>query len=247
MTRALSLLLLATACDPQPAIQRSAPGEAPDQLESIQVMPSGEDLGGDDLGSGSLAISGEGRDLELRLEGDGGSFEIGLHSPALSDLSAFAGLELSAIAPESWSGDERSGLVLEDADGPVYIADGGQLGRLLTDRFGEGFATYGEVLGEETEGDWILSYTTGVFQTDDGLVELLPGEPVTIRVDGDSWRLVLIAAYETDLRPGAEEMDCGGRPPVLSFEMVLLDTAEPKLEAISRPAELDVARLPGCG
>ena len=211
---------------------------APDQLEGVGVSyaSSGDPEQPITL-SGVVAVSGSSRDFTLAIGGD----SVGVHTPGLSDLSALNGATLDAVVSGmGWQGERN--VLLSDADGPVYFADPGTGGYQADATFGEGFVAFGTVVAQTSDdvGDW--TWTTAKFQTDDGPVEVTPGIPAELVIDGATWRVVVAAAYQSD---PYEEMDCGAVEDLLAYEMLRVAEA-PDVTPLTRPAEFTMANL-SCG
>ena len=81
-----------------------------------------------------------------------------------------------------------------------------------------------------------------IVQTDDGPVELLPGEKDVISVGGNSYEVTVVSAFQVEARPRAL-LPCGGIGDMLSFELVRVESGEP--DFVERPEGAAMAHL-GC-
>lgn len=229
MTLALALsALFLSAC---------STGVVPEQLDAFRADLS--DGNYDELvTSGELSVRGEGSDFTLAIDGQA----IRVHSPGLSDLMTLDGQELQVSL--SWAGlhGERSAWVADD-HGPVYIADAGWGIPEVDVAFGEGFASWGQTVATARDDQYDWSWTQVDFRTDAGVVSLLPGEVASFRVNGDLYRVVVLAAYQVDARPMAA-LPCGGISDMLSYEMMRV-TSEPEPQVIVRDPSSEFAYL-GC-
>ena len=217
----------------------------PEQLEAAAVTPDGsavEDTWAAVDVTGTLSVSGADQDWTLAVPDQAGSVVVKLHSPGHSDLTEMDGTQTRVEVSESGLHGER-GMLLSDEEGPVYFLDHGGWSWRAEELFGAGFVTWGDVMAEDRDDQYNWDYTTAVFQTDNGPVALLPGDVDSLRIDGDLWRVVVIAAYRVDPHPRAA-LPCGGISDMLSYEMVRVDTA-PEPIFLSRPAGLQLAYM-GC-
>ena len=241
-----SALLVVTACsgaDPSPEVQGPT-GEAVEQLEAAEMHLA--DATSDPFqavsASGASTVTGAERDFSLTVADASGDVTIALHVPGMSDLTSFDGRAVDVELTGAGLHEERAVFVSDDA-GPLFIVDDGWHQSEVEALMGQGFASWGETVGERTDEQYDWTYTKGVFQTDDGEVALLPGEAQTIQIDGVSWRVVVIAAYQVNPHPDAA-LPCGGISDLLSYELLRLDTPAPAA-VITRPDNALMAHL-GC-
>jgi hypothetical protein len=229
-------LVLLAACDT---------GVIPDQLEAFSAVPDGleDDYKGATV-EGTLAATGSLADFDLAVAPTDGSpvVTVTVHSPGHSMLADLDGISVRTVLSDMGLDGERS-LFLFDEHGPLYIGNVGFSETDVAALFGTGFAAFGETVGTHRDKQYDWTYTTGVFQTDDGPVSLLPGEADTFLIGGDTWRMVVIAAYQVDPRPNAA-LPCGGISDLLSYEMLRVTTA-PEPETIVPTAGDDFAYI-GC-
>ncbi|MSQ00984.1 MAG: hypothetical protein EXR71_03700 [Myxococcales bacterium] len=238
----LSLPFFLLACSSTPELESPASPEVLDaQLEAFSVNHLGEEPG---VASGALSIEGEGADFNITAP-----IAFTVHSPAGTDLAAWVGTDVDVIADVAGSEADWTatpGIEVSDVVGLVWLAEPGVAPVFADARFGDGFATHGKELGEELRGNYIVTFTSVVFQTDEGEVEATAGAPVTLTLEGSSYRATVLAAYTTEEAPGAPQYDCMGKPPLLSYELVRVEAAV-EWEPMRRPATLEVADIGGCG
>ena len=206
----------------------------------ISALASGVSL--DNSTANTLTVAGDGADFTLAL----GTESWDVHSPAQTSLVDWSGLDvtLSVAAGEEWP--DQTEMLLTDDDGPAWLAEPGTTQSYASTAFGDGFATYGSSLGQVREGDYIVDYQTVIFATDDGDVEASPGTPVTLTIDGVSYKATVITAYTTEQAPGTPEYDCMGMPDMLSYELVRVPQVT-DWSQLARSAAFDAASIPGCG
>jgi len=238
----LSVLLLVAACggDATPG----PTGEVVEQLEAAEVHPV--DAQGDAFEgmavSGALSVTGADRDFTLTVADPSGEQSIDLHLPGKSELLSLDGRDVELELSGAGLHEERAVFVRDEA-GPLFIVDDGWHRDDVEALMGEGFVTWGETVGTTSDDQYDWTYTTALFQTDDGEVALRPGEAQTITVDGVSWRVVAIAAYQVTPHPDAA-LPCGGIDDMLSYELMRVE-AEAPATTIVRPSDATMAHL-GC-
>ncbi|MEQ1502643.1 MAG: hypothetical protein ABMB14_10450 [Myxococcota bacterium] len=222
---------------------------APAVLERAAVTV---DLGDEELTgprrdfAGSVTVDGSGRDWTVSVHTTGGTYDLDVHSPGGSDLSVVDGLGDAkvSIAPEPVS-DELSLSIVDAEGGLVYLVEPVAPDLLTTEQFGAGFVAAGSDLGPADATGWALSLTSAMVRTDSGDVELFPGEPQEIVLDGDSFRAVLLGSYTAELLLSGN-IRCEGATDRLAFELVRVAPGAADLTPLTRPdgAELPVAE---CG
>ena len=211
-------------------------GAAVEQLESpTQDVTDAQGEWLEELSAtGEVVVTGEERDWTLALENDEGIFHVDLHSPTVADLSILDGRELTIdYDGEPWSG---GAFVIEDERGVVYAStDDGNLSELL----GEGVIEEGVALGARTDDRVTTIFLTLIVHSDEGDVELEPGDVAEVAVDGVRWRVGAIAAYDIE---DHRDYDCGPSG-VVSVEVLRLDdrTVELPSEPIARPSGMGEA------
>ena len=222
----------------------SRTGEIPDQLETLVVDVSGPPAAMDQAfgRSGTAHVEGSGRDFRLVLD----DVDVKLHSPGMSDLSSLEGRTIDASFSTADFATLNRAVVLETEDGIAFAADYGGGRAFVETWLGAGFVDWGKTVGTESRDDRDWEYTTAAFATDDGSVEMLPGEVRTLRFGGASFRVVVVAAYRSTPDPDAELEDCGGSlDDLLSYELYRVD-APVTAPRLVRPAGMSIAAI-GCG
>lgn len=230
------ILLLLTACQPDPAAQAAADLQLENASVTSDACAEWSECTGNELTSGVLAVSASGQDLAITV----GELEFGVHSPTGADLIPYVGTTVSVAVNYDWM--LPASMLLSDESGLLYVVESGA---------GNGFAAidvqYGEELGSLVdEADYKLTFRTLEVSTDDGVVSVKPGEVKAVTIDGAVYRFGAIAAYETSTIPGGEYMDCGGESSMLSYELVRVEAAS-TWEPIQRPASVGMAGVSGCG
>lgn len=232
----LALLPLLAACDPGAT-------KAPEQLEAVDaVFPDEPDAG---LYEGALAVEGGAQDFALTLSEPGGealSFQV--HSPGAFDLAQLAG-EGRAVHLLGGGLFDRHSVVVADEAGPLWVADLGDRADAVSVVIGGRPVRAGAEVASERDQTWDWSYTTLVVQTDEGEIELLPGEVETVTIGGVVWRFVAVAAYQRTPLPDAELTDCPVMEDMVAYEMLRVATVEAPT-FVERPEGLGPAEL-GCG
>jgi hypothetical protein len=244
---ALALLIL-PACD-------RPDGSLQDQLEALEFTATDASGAAIDDGleaTGTLAVSGTADDPSLRIATAEGEIGVDLHLPGSSELAWLDGADvtLSLPSPEAYDRWTQAPLVLSDDDGPAFVAQLiGHSPDAADATFGVDFVRYGATHGYDEKGSTAFHTRSAVVQTDDGPIDVLPGEVHAISLDGVAWRFVLIAAYEVDEPSGTFEAasKCMGPPDALSFEMVRVDLDDAAESMLVRPDALEPAIGPGCG
>jgi hypothetical protein len=212
-------------------------GELLEQLEAIEVKTN---AGPNDAIAGIAKISGNDRDFKLTIEAITGSIEVDVHSPGASPLASLADRDIDVRIID---GEGTSLLVLEAAS-PVYYANNGVHSGVADELFGKGFARWGASTGQESDGTFIVKHAPAVFATDDGDVELRPGSARTITVKGAKWRVAVVASYEVEADPTADEQPGCDTPSVLSYERLRIE-AEAEPSTLKRSEGAEFARY-GC-
>lgn len=257
---AVAIALFAIACD--------RGHEGPNQLENLTLSygpgsaPSADDDGlwREDL-AGGLEVDGADQDWTLTSTDEAGeAVSLEIHSPGGLDLSTLAGesstvelvFSVAYIDGDTWDDDEdqrlepAAAVVVSDASGPRYVADAGLEVGLGDALFGEGFVGYGAAMETVESDPYEYHYQAIVVQTDDGPVELEPGDVATITVGGQLWRFAAIASFEIEAmeNPRNAMAMCGGPADVLAYEMLRVE--EPaETTRRTRPEELGQAWAPG--
>jgi len=236
MTRSLIAIALLAACGKsEPIEQLEALNPAIEDVEDGQAYSL----------SGQLTVTGSEQDYAFSLLEDGGidpSLAFDLHSPGSFDLTRLSGE--ATVEVLSMAVFESRSIVVSDSSGPRYVADIGANAAEVGEIVGMEPAERGEELGTGSDSTWGTSFTTAVFHTDDGDVELQPGDVDVLKFDGALWRVVVVAAYDREARPDAALPGCPLLEDVLSYEMLRVsEVSDP--EVLSRPPGMDMAEV-GC-
>lgn len=212
------MFLLLACSDPAAELVRLEAFEATDARQTDLEAASA---------SGPATVSGADRDWSLSVDlGDGSLAQIDVHSPGASDLAVLDGKELAVELGSAW-GEPSRNVSIDDESGPAFlvqITEGGP----ISDLFGDTFVAYGELLGssslEDEYGVYAVDSYSARLQTDAGEVEVMPGQPVAVVLDGQTWRVVVHAAFEVTDYPDTMPGCGGGLSSTLSLEMLRVDT-----------------------
>lgn len=169
--------------------------------------------------AGPLSVTGGGRDWTVRVNAQA----IEVHSPSASDLSTLAGLPdvRASLVREPIS--EELSLQILDAEGNLrYLVEPVEPGDLTFENFGGGFLAEASDLGSRTQGNFQITFVSAWMRTDTGDVELLPGEPQEVTIDGARWRAALLAGFRGELQSKGPVL-CDGADSRLAFELLRLD------------------------
>jgi hypothetical protein len=216
-------------------------GEAPEQLEAVAVQTTMDELQ-TDL-PGTLAVSGSGRDFKLEVGSGDSLVAIDVHSPGLSNLAKLDGRDAIVRLAQAGIHTERS-LSIVDNSGPLYVANVGHgVDKDVEAWFGSGFARWGEASARLSDETYEWEYTSAVFKTDEGEVSVFPASTATLKLNGATYRVAVIAAYKVTPHPDAA-LPCGGISDLLSYELLRVEEAE-EPEKLGRHPELQFAHL-GC-
>lgn len=186
--------------------------------------------------AGMAAVTGADRDWTLAVTGDDEVVTlVSVHAPGASDLSGLDAERLTVTLGGAWGSDTRTVAIVDDA-GPVYFGQPGKDYGPATDSFGSGLVDFGDEVGTGTMsdeyGDYVVSYRSARFQTDDGEIEAFAGVPFEAALGGDTWRVVVHASFEVTKYPDAMPGCGGGTSTTLSFEMLrVVDT--PSLDVLT--------------
>lgn len=258
MSRAFVTLLpalLLVACDTETPdeVGDDAHDGAIDQLEAMEgtLVEGASALDDWDAveRTGTVTIDGMDGDYSLDVDDPAGdwstAFVMDLHLPGQTELSELSGQILTVEAVEMQGEEWPRSVVISDEEGPVMVADAGYDSARIEEIFGEGFVSHGTTVGTAEDQTWQWSYTSVVFQTDEGPVYLLPGEVTTITIDGQQWRAAASAAYRRDAQPDAALPDCRIVYSMLAYELMRLSESVSD-ELLERAADVDAASI-GCG
>lgn len=229
-----ALLTLAIACEPTQQIDQFQP----DQLEApLATNDQVEESMEESEASGVASISGADRDWTLALEDESAAVStLTIHVPGGSDLSLYDGVALSISLGNAWGDDTRT-VALSDEAGLAFIVQPDLGYGPAFDAFGSGLVDYGDEIATGTVSDdygqYEVSYRMARFQTDEGAIDALPGEPFEALLDGTTWRIVVHASFEVTESPDTMPGCGGGTSSTLSFEMQRVEAAslEPRSRA----------------
>lgn len=233
--RLLCLLALA-ACEPYDV------GDPPEQLEAVDVALSVDVEAG--RYEGDLDVVGGPVDYAfVHTDEDGQERAFEVHSPGEFDLAHIAGPDRVLHLLDGPVSGHQS-VVVADGAGPTWVADLGDRAAAVSLLLGGQAVRNGETIYSDLDGVWQWTYTTLVVPTDEGDVELLPGEIQTVTIGGVYWRFAAVAAYKREPRAGAELSDCERMEDMLAYEMFRVGGLELP-EVRERPVGEDPASL-GC-
>ncbi|MCB9745437.1 MAG: hypothetical protein H6740_22860 [Alphaproteobacteria bacterium] len=236
----MPLFLLVLACGGSASIPEQLSTGGAVLTQGLELEEEYEDV----AFSGALSVQGEGSDFTATLTtGDGDTFAFDVHSPTEAPLGQLDGAEVSVSMPIFGFEETRSLILLEGAD-PVYVLDAGYSADDVNALFGAEVVSFGAEQATDRDSTWDWSYTTLRLSTDDGDVELLPGEVVEVTIDGARWRAAAIAAYDREVRPNGALPGCPVLHDVLSYELLRVEEAVTE-DFLTRPLDQDPAAL-GC-
>jgi len=238
MRRSLFLALgMAVACnngsDTSPYADSSLEIPSVTLENGVELAAARQDLGG------VITVSGTAPNLTVNINTDNGGTEVTVKAPGLPDLSAIEGIEGMLSLAEDPLTDKLS-VMISDAEGPLYLLETVDAGPLTTSAFGPGFAGGGGSLGDVGVGlDTLTLYGIDI-STDDGVVELFPGEPQEILVDGVSYRAVVVASFSRffNAQPTCNFLI----EDIRSFELTRVEAGTADLTPLTRP---EGARIEG--
>ncbi len=202
----------------------------------------------------SVAVSdpfteGMGPDLDISAEGEG-SWTVGdnqssvvVTTPTGADLGRLDG---SAAVLDVGANDSNGDLWwvavdsrgIDGGDSVTYLYDAIGGGTLAEDYFGAGFARHGEPVGVATVDGMVAEVRPAIFATDEGDVELLPGEPGRVVMQGDVYRVVVLQSWTPEVDGSGEPKiaaDCNVGSPLV-FEMLV----DPEYQGGESPVTTEV-------
>ncbi|MCB9743206.1 MAG: hypothetical protein H6741_14290 [Alphaproteobacteria bacterium] len=195
--------------------------------------------------SGTLSLSGEDGSYPATItDSEGVSLGFTLATPTQADLSDLDGAEVDAQLL-IFGFEENRSLLLSDAEGPLYVLDAGFSAEEVNALFGAEVVSFGAEAAKDRDSTWTWSYTSLRLSTDDGEVELLPGEVTEVLIQGATYRATAIAAYDREARPNAALPGCPVLEDVLSYELQRVEAAGEE-DFLSRPEGKEALSV-GCG
>jgi hypothetical protein len=218
-------------------------GDVPDQLERVDVqMRAGGDSFEAVTRAGTLRISGKERDFQLTVDDGAEPLSVDVHSPGISNLAALEGKQAQLDLSVADLATGTRTVLASDEAGPLYAADHGTGRAVLEASFGKDFVSYGDEVGREERDGWDYVYRKARFTTDDGPVDLLPGDARTLPFKGSLYRVAVVAVYQSEPQPETPVPGCGGSDDLLSYEMLRVEAPSDD-QLIARPQNLGIATL----
>ncbi len=211
--------------------------EAPDQ----DLTDANGDSAWELQAEGVATVGGSDQDWQVDIQTDDGIASVGIHSSTHMDLSELDGRTLGVDHDEDDDWDGR--FVLSDTEGAVYVSVRAWSGSALDEVLGEGTVGRGADLGAFTNdiGDLYTYYSISI-ATDEGTVELEPGEVADVVVNGVHWLAGAVAAYDLE----REVPEACGATGVFSMELFRISTTTViPSERLIRPAGRSAAAQ-GC-
>lgn len=233
--RTMTLVLFAVGCGGGSDISPYADGSLgiPEVEIDEELSSARKDL------VGALAVDGSGENLTVQIDTQNGRTEVEVKAPGMPDLSVLDGLEGQLSIAEDALTDRLSLLVTDD-QGPVYLLEPVNATVLTTETFGPGFVQVGADLGTVPVGlDHVRLYSA-LFETDDGAVEVFPGEPVEATIDGQTYRIVLVANWVRELS-GDRSSECASQlDEALAYELTRVEPGAADLTPLTRPETVPI-------
>lgn len=181
--------------------------------------------------TGDLTSEGASKSWTLRVDAQ----QVDIYTPTGADLSVLDGLAGArvslALDPIT---EERSLRVTDTAGALYYLVEPVEAGALTEEQFGLGLVAPANELGKLQQGAYEVTLLSAWLRTDTGDVELLPGEPQAVTIEGTSFRAVLLSAFTTELTRD-DAVICTGADSRLSIELArLADGASADLTPLVR-------------
>lgn len=194
-------------------------------------------------------IGGVGPDLDIASAGEGtwvvsdNQASVELTTPTRADIGRLDGSAavLTVEANDTngdlwWAAIDSRGIDSGDSVTYLYDALGG--GTLAEGYFGDGFVRQGDAVGVAMIDGMEAEVRPAVFATDEGEVELLPGEPARVVMQGDVYRVVVLQSWTPDTDDSGDAKiaaDCNVGSPLI-FEMLV----DPDYEGGEGPVTTEV-------
>lgn len=199
-------------------------------LEQATVEPEDPLEGSRRDSAGTLGGDPEGLDMELRV----GSSTVFVHAPGAPDLSPWLGVSDMRMSVVEVAADGDATLLVRDAtDAVVYLLETVEPDVLTSEAFGGNFIELGDDLGPTEAYLSTMRIYSAFVATDNGEIELFPGEPQEIVVGGASYRIVLTAAWHRELDSGSS-LQCTLRADVLAYEVLRVEPGAANLAPLLR-------------
>ncbi len=212
-------------------------------LEQATVEPEEPLEGSRRDSAGTLGGDPEGADMEVTV----GTSTVFVHAPGFPDLSPWLGASARMSVVEVAAAGDASMLVRDENDAVVYLLETVEPDVLTAEAFSAAFVSLGTDTGVTPAHRGEMRIYSVFVATDNGQVEVFPGEPQEIVVDGASWRFVLTAAWHRELDPGAD-LDCTIRSDVVAYEVLRVEPGTADLTPLVRdplfPIEQGTCGLP---
>ena len=228
MLRFLALAGGVTACVPVEADSRFDRSN----LEPARITPSvAVERGRVDIG-GLLQVESAGAETELVVQNPSTEVVVEVVSPGRADLSAFAGTEVRVALARDVATGAVSVSLLERSGQVLYLLEPIAPGALTDATFGPGLVWPANDLGPARGVAWEAELQSAWIRTEGGDVELFPGQPQRVWIDGATYRAVLIAAYDlTSVADG-----CSLPTARLSYELVRVEGDVDETPLVRDPA-----------
>ncbi len=194
-------------------------------------------------------VGGVGPDLDIAADGEGNwtvsddSASVVVTTPTGADLGRLDGsaavLDVGANDANGdlwWVAIDSRGI--DGGDSVTYLYDALGGGTLAEDYFGAGFVRQGDAVGVATIDGMEAEVRPAIFATDEGEVELMPGEPGRVVMQGDVYRVVVLQSWTPELDASGEPKiaaDCNVGSPLI-FEMLV----DPEYEGGEPPVTTEV-------
>jgi hypothetical protein len=209
---ALALVACAPQVEPESSFERS-------NLEQARVTPSSEVTGRIDV-LGLVTIEADGTGWEVTVTSSSAAFTVEVVSRGGADLSVFDG-RVARLAVAEIPGTREHAMALLTPEGEVlYLLEPVAPGQLTESGFGQGLLGRGNDLGPVRRGGWEVELQSAWLRTDGAELELLPGSPMGVHLRGETYRVVLLSAW--DLTDQADSCDLAGSR--LAFEVVRIES-----------------------
>ncbi len=187
----LALVGCGSSTEPTSAWEDQSLQPASVELEEEDLMANAPQL--DILGT--LRVDGAGRDLDLSMAPAAGGLPIHIlvHTSTNPDLFNFNQDEVMASLREE---NQALTLAIRRPDGELlYLLEPVLPSSLAEEILGSGIAAAASDLGPVNDPSWKVRLTSAFLRTDTGDVELFPGEPQEVAIDGLAYRAILISGY----------------------------------------------------